>query len=74
MTWFQIQQSRSLTVTEKEIEEKTEPLSGRTDDLPTPDETTERSAHIVSETFHDPFNAKFDYSLHPRDGKPVRSA
>ena len=72
MSWFQIQQSRSLSVARKEIEEKTEPLSELRDDLQTSDTTTESSAYIVSEIFQDPSNAKFNYSLLPRDGKPVR--
>ena len=73
MTWFQIQQSRSMIPTRRDIGEKTEPLFGRRDDLPTTD-TLKGQRISYLKYFHDRSNPKFIYYLRSRDGKPVLSA
>ena len=73
MTWFQIQQSRSLSATRREIEEKTEPLLDERDELPTTDRLKGQRISYLK-YFHHRSNPKLDYYLRPRDGKPVRSA
>ena len=73
MTWFQIQQSSSLSATRREIGEKMEPLSGKRDDLPTTDRLKGQRISYLK-YFHNRSNLKFNYYLRPRDGKPVRSA
>ena len=72
MTWFQIQQSSVLSTTRREIGDKTEPLSGRRDDLPTTD-SLKCQRISYPKYFHDRSNPKFNYYLLPRDGNPVRS-